>query len=136
MRLSPPGGRIEKDLRQMWTCSSPPFFSRLVLVEPAEIAVVALVEGLVGDRLQVRLVERGENELERILRPFEVAGKCDVEGVACTFEALARTSRLGLPLCRQRDITPAGKQVFFIPLTLPVAHEHENAFHSLSPSLR
>ena len=46
-----------------------PFLARIVLVEAGEVAIVALVQRLVADGLQIALADRVENVLAGLLRP-------------------------------------------------------------------
>ena len=56
-----------------------PFGAGVVLVEAGEVAIVALVERLVADRLEVALADRVEDVLAGDLRPRQRRGEGDVE---------------------------------------------------------
>ena len=106
----------------------------IVLVEAREIAVIALVQGLVRDGLQIRLADLFQHQLAGALGPREVGGEGDVElhahllqapaGIACLLDAEIGEAR----------ILPAGEQVLQVPFALAVADEHKKAVHvSASP---
>ena len=56
-----------------------PLGAGIVLVEAGEIAVIALVERLVVDRLQVRLADTVENDLAGLFGALEDRGEGYVE---------------------------------------------------------
>ena len=70
-----------------------PFLARLILVEPAEVAVIALVERLIARLGQAGLAEFGERQGERVLGANQRGGVGDIEAEAARLEPLTR--RLG-----------------------------------------
>jgi hypothetical protein len=56
-----------------------PLGAGVVLVEAGEIAVVALVQRLVADRLEAGLADRVEDDLQVSWARFSVRGEGDVE---------------------------------------------------------
>ena len=104
-----------------------PFLPRVVLVEARQIAVVALVQRLVADSLQVALAELVEDDAAGLLGALEGGGEGDVESQAARLEFRAGGLCLGDALLGQVDVAPAGEQVLQIPFALAVAHEHEGA---------
>jgi len=75
-----------------------PFLARIVLVEPGKVAIVALVERLVPDGLQLRLADRVQNELAGLLRALQRRGEGDVEFEAAVPQLLAGCLGLGSAL--------------------------------------
>lgn len=97
-----------------------PFRPRIVLVETGEVAVVALVQGLIADRFERRLADGVEDELAGTLGPDEDGGEGDVE-----FDAVIG-KRLAAGLCLldaefgEVGIAPAGEEVLQVPVALAV----------------
>ena len=56
-----------------------PLLAGIVLVEAGEVAIVALVQGLVRDGRQIRLADLVEDQLAGVLRPHQRRGEGDVE---------------------------------------------------------
>src|SRR6185312_12830403 len=110
-----------------------PFLACVVLVEPDEIAVVALVERLVADHRDFRLPHLVENKVERALRALERRGVGDVERDALGLEPFAGGTRFLDALVGEVDVAPAGEQVFLVPLALAVANENEKALAGHQP---
>src|SRR5688572_13729792 len=106
-----------------------PALASLILVEPGEIAIVALVQGLVPERFDVALAKFGEHQIERMLGALEGAREGDVEPVSRLFEFSA--SRLGFlhPQRTEIRVLPAGKQVLEVPIALSVTDEHQISCH-------
>ena len=110
-----------------------PALARVVLVEADEVAIVALVERLVGQHRNVALAHLFHNEIERARRPLERRRERNVERDAQRLELAAGGARFGNALRRKVDVAPAGEQVLEVPLALAVAHEHEKAVGHLLP---
>src|SRR5450631_1029405 len=104
-----------------------PFFARVVLVQPAEVAVVALVERLVLEHRDLGLAQFLQHQIERALRADERRGEGDVELDALAFKLAAGLARFGDAFVGQVDIAPAGEQVLQVPVALAVTHEDEKA---------
>jgi hypothetical protein len=105
------------------------FFRRFRLVEADKIAIVALVQRHIPDCLKTALAKLLQNEGERFLRPDQIARISDVEMMTGFFELFTRAARLFDPKLGEVDILPPGKQVFRVPLALPVAHKHQYIVH-------
>src|SRR5690606_3735145 len=99
------------------------------------LAIVALVEGLVADRLQVGLADGPQDVVVCRLRADERGGESDVEAEAAFLQLAACFPGLLVPLLRKADIAPAGEQVFQVPFALAVADEDECAGHQAVSSL-
>lgn len=110
-----------------------PLLAGIVLVETGEIAVVALVQRLVADRLQVRLADLVEDDLAGILRALQVRGKGDVEGDAVIGQRLAAGIGFADTEFGQFRVFPAREQVLQVPVALAVADEDEGAGHVVPP---
>ena len=109
-----------------------PFRARLVLVEPGEIAVVALVERLVLDHRRFGLAHLVQHQVERALRALERRGEGDIEHDALALELAPGLARFRDALLGQVDVTPAGEQVLQVPVALAVPHEHKKSVgHSI-----
>jgi len=106
-----------------------PLGAGIVLVETGEVTIVAFVERLILDRLEVRLADLVEHDLQRLLGALQVGGKCDVEIDAGLGQCLA--AGLGF-LDAERGqvrVLPAGEQIFEIPVALAVANEDKGTAH-------
>lgn len=88
-----------------------PLFAGIVLVEPGELAVVALVERLVLVDRDVLLVDLVEDDVERGLGAREGRGEGDVKLVAALGELFAALLGLFAALFGQFGVLPAGEQV-------------------------
>src|SRR6516162_317001 len=109
-----------------------PFLARVILVEAGEIAVVALVERLVSQRLQAGLAELIEHDVERALRPRQRRGEGDAEVEPLCLQPPAGGMGLLDALRRQVDVAPAGKKVEEIPFALSMTDDDERAVHGRS----
>ena len=105
-----------------------PFLSGVVLVEAAQIPIVAFIQGRVPADWQIRLPEFVEHQLHRFFGARENGGKASVEGKAHGLEAPAGGLGFGDALFGQVGISPAGEKVFQIPLALAVTDEDKKAF--------
>jgi hypothetical protein len=117
LRLSPPDLHLRRA----------PALARVVLVEAGEIAVVALVERLVGGGRQAGLAEFAERERERVLRADQRGGEREIERQPARLQPAPRRARLLDSPRREIRVPPAGEQVFEIPVALAVAQENEEA---------
>jgi hypothetical protein len=86
-----------------------PALAGIILVEAGEIAVIALVQSLVADGLQLLLAEHVQNDAERVLGSLERARKGDVEAQALCFQQLCAAARFGHSLFREVRVLPAGE---------------------------
>ncbi|MEH2618899.1 hypothetical protein V1285_003845 [Bradyrhizobium sp. AZCC 1620] len=105
-----------------------PFLAGVILVEARQVAVVAFVEREVFRRRQSGLPDLGEHQLQRMLRPCQVRGEGNVERQPLRLQLAAGLLGLGNALFGEIRVLPAGEQVFQIPFTLPVTHEHKKTF--------
>ena len=110
-----------------------PFRPRVVLVEADEVAVIALVERLILEHRNARLPDLLEHQVERMLRANECRGEGDIEADVLRLELAPGGARFPDTVVGEADVTPAGEEVFQIPLALAVTHEHENSL-THSPS--
>src|SRR5262249_24645429 len=106
---------------------------RVLLVEAGELAIIALVEGAVADRLESRLTDFLEDQRQRVLGADETAGIGLVEDEAALLEPSSGRAGLALPKLRQRRILPAGEEVLQVPFALAVPHQHRDPFHPAHP---
>lgn len=80
----------------------------IVLVETGEVSVVALVESLVLDGLELRLTDLVQDDLERLVGPLEDGGVGDVElDNAVLTESLGTGERLLLSVLSKSRVLPA-----------------------------
>ena len=108
-----------------------PFFPRVILVEPGEIAIVALIERLVLHDLDIALAKLGKHEAVRFLRARKFGGEGDIKRKPGLLHHLARFRRFGLALRGQPRITPAREKVFLVPFALSVTDKHKQIAHVL-----
>src|SRR5262249_34677032 len=106
-----------------------PFLTGVVLVEAGEVAIVALVQRLVLERLEARLAELIEHDVERPLRPLQGRGEGNAEVEPLGPDAYPGGARLLDALRRQVDIAPAGEEVEEVPFALSVTDDDEGAVH-------
>ena len=98
-----------------------PLLAGVVLIQAAEIAVVALVQCLVAMIRQAGLTHRAKGQGERMLGPGQRRGEREVEGDSMRLETPPRFRRLLDSGRSEVRIAPAGEQVLQIPfaLTMP-----------------
>ncbi len=102
-----------------------PLCAGVILVETGEIAIVALVQGLVADGFKARLAKLVENVLAGNLRAGKGGGVGNVELQAGCLEALACGLGFRMALLGEARITPAGKEVLEVPFALAMADQDE-----------
>ena len=88
------------------------FGAHVVLVQAGEVAVVALVQGVVADDGNVQR-NRGQDDGEGVLSAAEAAGVGDVDADAA--QPLAGGFGLFASELGERDVDPAGESVFKVP---------------------
>src|SRR5271166_5819896 len=103
-----------------------PFRSRIILVEPGQITVVALVERLVAENRNVGLSHLLENKIKRALRPDQRRSEAYVEEETLRLELAAGGACLRDAVLGEVDVLPAGEEIPEIPLALAMTHQHEN----------
>src|SRR5690606_23663727 len=109
-----------------------PFFSRIILVEAGEVAVVALVERLVAGDDDVDDPELLEDEVERMLGALERGGVVEVGQVPGGLDPPACRTGLGDPLLGEVRVLPASEQVLEVPLAFAMADEDQRTGHLAS----
>ena len=101
-----------------------PAFTGVVLVQSHQIAIVALVQGLVLDSFEALLAELLQDDVEGGLGPDQLAGKGDIEAMPGAAEQLPGLAGLRLAFACEPHILPAGEQVFLVPFALAMADQH------------
>src|SRR5215472_1790427 len=105
-----------------------PPLARVVLVQPREIAIVALVQREIFARGKAGLAELGEDQIERVLRARQHRGEREVERQPFRLQLTSGFLRLGNALFGEIRILPACEQVLQIPFALAVAQQHKKTF--------
>src|SRR5271154_4015948 len=105
---------------------------RLVFVETAEIAIVALVQGFVADRRQILMPKFGEDEFQRVLRADKIGREGVIKQKPLRLQRVAAGMRLSDPNVREIGVFPSGEEIFEVPFALAVPHENEKALHESS----
>src|ERR1700736_2627118 len=106
-----------------------PFLAGVVLVETGKLAIVALVERLVLQRLQTDLAKLVEHDVEGSLRPLQRRGEGDAEVESLGFQSSAGSLGFVDALRRQVDVAPAGEEVEEVPFALSVTDDDKRAVH-------
>src|SRR5262249_35712924 len=99
------------------------------LIQPREIAIVALVQGLMLDGFKALLVKLRKHKRKCALSAFERACKGDIENQTLAFKPFAGTASFRDPCWRQVRVAPACEEIELIPLALPMADEYEHIIH-------
>lgn len=111
-----------------------PLFARVVLVQAAQLAIVALVECLVLVDRDGFLADLLELNVERGLRALQRRGKGDVELDPRRTDAFGPGQRFLTSELGQLRVFPTSEQVELVPFGLAVAREHERTNHDCSVS--
>lgn len=106
-----------------------PLLPSVVLVETAELAIVALVESLVFVHGDVLLPNLLELDSERSLRALESRGERNVELDTSSLDALSAGKGFLASKLGKSGVFPAGEEVELVPFGLPVTGEDECANH-------
>src|SRR5690606_23621793 len=102
---------------------------RLLLVQPLQVAVVALVQAPAAPHRDPRPPHLPQGELGGADGPHQHGRVDDVGQDAPLGHQPAGGDRLGLTGGRQVAVVPAGEQVLQVPLALAVAEQHQASDH-------
>ena len=102
-----------------------PFCPRIILVEAGKVAIVPLIQRLLTDGCERGLAQLTQNQLAGVLRPHEIGGEGYIKLHPQRLEALTGMGGFLHTQRGQFGITPAGEQVFQVPITLAVPHQHQ-----------
>ncbi len=105
-----------------------PFAPRIVFVQSAKLAIIALVERLIPSCLGLA-THFFENQLQGMLSANKVGREGPVEGKTARLEEPSGSTRFFNSFVGENWIFPACEKVLEVPLALAVAYEHENAIH-------
>lgn len=106
-----------------------PLLPGIVLVEAAQLSVVALVESLVLVNGDVLLTDLLELDAERSLGTLQSRSEGNVELDARSSNALGTGERFLATELGESRVLPAGEQVELVPLGLTVTCEDESSNH-------
>ena len=110
-----------------------PLLSGVILVQASQVAVIALVEGLVMNGFQISLADGIENVLTGFFGPLQNTGEGDVKSHAALCKSLPRSLRLGVPFFGQVGIAPSREEVLEVPFALTVTDKDKGSFHYAFP---
>src|SRR5262245_4697511 len=110
-----------------------PFFSRVVLVQPHEIPIVALIECFILEYGNRSLAQLRQHQIECPLRPLKRRRESDVELDPLRLQFAAGFERFRDSFFGQINVAPSGEQIFQIPLALAMAHEYEEPIGHFFP---
>jgi len=106
-----------------------PLGAGIVLVETGQVAIIALVQGLIADCLEIRLTELIKDMLAGHLCTRQRGGVSDVELETGGLQALACGLGFGMALFGQARIAPSGEKVLEVPFALTMADQDESTRH-------
>lgn len=106
-----------------------PLGAGVILVEARQVTIVALVQSLIADCLEIRLAELVKNVLAGHLCTRQRRRIGDVELETGGFQALASGLGFGMALFGQARIAPSGEKVLEVPFALTVADQDESTRH-------
>jgi hypothetical protein len=106
-----------------------PLGARIVLVEAAEIAIVAFIERDVPDDREIEDAHFLEHQVQRVLGAAQSRGVVEIGHDALGLECLAGGAGLADALFGQVRIAPAGEEILEVPLAFAMAHEDQGTGH-------
>ena len=119
----------------------PPLLPRLILVKPGQLPVITLIERLGGNCEQVFLMTTLihshfiENENQSLPGPRQLRCKGDIKMNTRRFQFAPRSPGFLLALLGQVNIFPASEKIAAVPLTLAMAHQHQDILFGCHISL-
>src|SRR5665213_250418 len=111
-----------------------PFLAGVVFVQTRQIAVVALVEGMVFDEWDFALAHFLKHQIERALRADQRRGVGGREVQALRLQFAAGLARFRHALVGQVDVLPTREQVLQVPVALAMTHKDKHAVGHYFPA--